>query len=356
MLLLKEEFAEKTVKKYIDKELWLDCTLADYYIYLEYYDEGGYGLVYKVMDRISGEHLILKKSSKKDFVPSSFTSKLTSTQQNRSFRPPEQERPTRSGARHNPPEHEGEEVGQSPQSTKYDLTINKKLFTHLSSLKVSKEAEFMVKIYNELGGIKLYDYYDDDDYYILVMEYGGRSLEKTVCCHKKKIIDLLRYESYRSNFFYKLYLTQIIKYMIKTYHKIKKIYDIGIHHNDLKPENILINGDNIDIIDFGVAKRVKPYYEKYKGTLEYVPYEYVMYGSYKPWDHTIWCFGIMLHFLSLMKYPFLREEDVIDYKLDCQKINKLPPSFSAFIYDCLNKDPIKRPSDLLNRIQTLQSY
>ena len=311
MSLFADEFAEKTVKKYINEGIWLDCNLSDYYIYLEYYDDGGYGTIHKVMDRINGEYLILKRSSKKDFVEGCldpyFTVELT-------------------------------------EKFKDNLIIN-------PNLKVSKEAEFMAKIYEKLGGIAMRDYYDDDDHYILVMEYGGRSLESISCSHRKKIIDLIRYEAYQSNFFYRTYLKQIIGYMIKIYHKIKNIHDLGIHHNDLKPENILINEDEVTIIDFGVAKSIEESYEKYKGTLEYIPYEFVETGSYK-----IWCFGVMLHFLTLMKYPFLKEEDVLDYNLNYKKINKLPQSFSDLICDCLQKDPVNRPQNLLERLQNLETY
>jgi serine/threonine protein kinase len=315
MSLFADEFAEKTVKKYISEGLWLDCSLSDYCMYLEYFDEGGYGTIHKVMDRFTGEYLILKRSSKKDFFPGCLDPYF------------------------------------NPSAIKGDG----KLLIDLNT-KVSKEAEFMVKIHEKLDGIKLYDYYDDDDHYILVMEDGGRSLESIACSHRKKIIDLVRYEAYQSNFFYHTYLKQIINYMIKVYQKIKSIHDLGIHHNDLKPENILIDGEEVVIIDFGVAKPVEKYYEDYKGTLEYIPFEFVENGSYKPWDHTIWCFGIMLHFLTLMKYPFLREEDVLDYNLNFKKINKLPQSFSDLIYDCLQKDPSKRPQNLLERLQGLKTY
>lgn len=318
MSLFADEFAEKKVKKYINEGIWLDCNLSDYYMYLEYYDDGGYGTIHKVMDRINGEYLILKRSSKKDFVEGCLEPYFNSVELTEKFK---------------------DNI----------LIIN-------PSLKVSKEAEFMAKIYEKLGGIAMHDYYDDDDHYILVMEDGGRSLESISCSHRKKIIDLVRYEAYQSNFFYRTYLKQIIGYMIKIYHKIKNIHDLGIHHNDLKPENILINEDEVTIIDFGVAKSVEESYENYKGTLEYIPYEFVETGSYKPWDHTIWCFGVMLHFLTLMKYPFLKEEDVLDYNLNYKKINKLPQSFSDLIYDCLQKDPVNRPQNLLERLQNLETY
>lgn len=318
MSLFADEFAEKTVKKYINEGIWLDCNLSDYYMYLEYYDDGGYGTIHKVMDRINGEYLILKRSSKKDFVEGCLEPYFNSVELTEKFK---------------------DNI----------LIIN-------PCLKASKEAEFMAKIYEKLGGIAMRDYYDDDDHYILVMEDGGRSLESISCSHRKKIIDLVRYEAYQSNFFYRTYLKQIIGYMIKIYHKIKNIHDLGIHHNDLKPENILINEDEVTIIDFGVAKSVEESYENYKGTLEYIPYEFVETGSYKPWDHTIWCFGVMLHFLTLMKYPFLKEEDVLDYNLNYKKINKLPQSFSDLIYDCLQKDPVNRPQNLLERLQNLETY
>ena len=147
--------------------------------------------------------------------------------------------------------------------------------------------------------------------------------------------------------------------MVKLYHKIKEIHDLGIHHNDLKPENVLVKDDGMFIIDFGVSKAIESEhttYLTYKGTLQYIPYEYVMYGSYKPWNHTVWCFGVMLHFLTLMKYPFSKEKDVVDYRLNYEQINKLPPSFSALILDCLHKRPSKRPRNLLERLENLRSY
>lgn len=318
MSTFQHEFVEKPLKKYIKEGLWLNCNLFDYYMYLEYHDEGGYGSVHKVMDRFNGNYLILKRSSKKNF---------------------------KSGSLH---------LSNFKHKLKH-VNHLKNIVLDLN-LKVSKEAEFMVKIYNKLGGIKLVDYYDDDDHYIIVMNNGGRSLESIACSHRKKITDLVRYEAYQSNFFYSTYLTQLINYMIKIYHKIKNIHDLGIHHNDLKPENILINGDDIIIIDFGVSKEIKKHYESYKGTLEYVPYEFVVYGKYKPWDHTIWCFGIMLHFLTLMKYPFLKEEEVFEYNLNKQLIDKLPKSFSNLIYDCLHQKPSKRPQNLLKRLEELQTY
>ncbi|CCV01811.1 serine/threonine-protein kinase pim-2-like [Invertebrate iridescent virus 22] len=317
MSLFADEFAEKTVKKYINQGIWLECSLSDYYTYLEYYDEGGYGSIHRVMDRFTGKHKILKRSSKKDFVKGHLKAFYTQKYL------------------------ESVKIGS--------IQLDENLY-------VSQEAEFMVQIHQKLGGLELFDYYDDDDHYILIMEDGGRSLESIACSHRKKIIDLIRYKNYQTNFFYHTYLKQISQYLIKIYHQIKDIHDLGIHHNDLKPENILVCGEKITIIDYGVAKKVEKSYTSYHGTLEYVPFEFVKNGSYKPWDHTIWCFGIMLHFLTLMKYPFIKEEEVLDYNLDYLKINKLPQSFSNLIFDCLQKNPLNRPQNLLERLENLESY
>ena len=304
------EFTEKTVKKYIGSNQWQDCTLSDNYMYLEYHDEGGYGTIHKVLDKATGEHLIMKQSSKKDFVPGKLADQGTPTLES-------------------------------------------------ASPKVSREAEYLVVVHNELNGLRLKAYYDLDDSYILVMEDGGRSLEDLACSHKKKILNLLRYDAYKNNLFFNRYLKQIANYMIQVYHKVRKIHDLGIHHNDLKPENILIrplesqNEIDVLIIDFGVAKPVEPAYTNFKGTLEYVPYEYVKNGSYKPWDHTIWCFGVMLHFLTLMTYPFVKENDVLCYSLSRERVDKLPKPFATLIYDCLAKNPSKRPHNLLERLTEL---
>ena len=347
--LFAHEFAEKMVKKYISQGLWLDCSLAEYYMYLEYYDEGGYGSIHKVMDRRSGDYLILKRSSKKDFVPGTLNHNFNTLTPSLCDTTDTTDTTQRFALCSKSKLDERSTLAELMTSEVGKLIID-------PNLQVSKEAEFMTKIHEKLNGLKLYDYYDDDDHYILVMENGGRSLESIACSHRKKIQDLMRYEAYQSNYFYRTYLSQIVKYVIEVYHKIKAIHDLGIHHNDLKPENILIESNEAIIIDYGVAKSVEESYTSYKGTLEYIPYEYVENGFYKPWDHTIWCFGIMLHFLTLMKYPFLREEDVLDYHLNKKKINKLPHTFSTLIYDCLQKDPTKRPQNLLERLKGLQTY
>ena len=347
MSLFVEEFAEKIVKKYIKEGEWLDCSLSDSYIYLEYYDEGGYSSIHKIMDRINGKYLILKRSSKKDFVPSSRWHDAMEIAPHRGIFDPSMERRVERTFSSIP--HSG--------SKSHQLTVVPD--AQPVGIQISKEAEFMVKIHQKLNGLKIYAYYDDDDHYILIMENGGRSLENIACSHKKKILDLIRYDGYRSNYFYQSYLNKIHRYMVKLYHKIKEIHDLGIHHNDLKPENVLVKDDGMFIIDFGVSKAIESEhttYLTYKGTLQYIPYEYVMYGSYKPWNHTVWCFGVMLHFLTLMKYPFSKEKDVVDYRLNYEQINKLPPSFSALILDCLHKRPSKRPRNLLERLENLRSY
>jgi len=131
-----------------------------------------------------------------------------------------------------------------------------------------------------------------------------------------------------------------------------------IPFEDQKAEQI--NAEIFETIYHGAMEesialaKVEGHYESFKGTLEYIPYEYMINGSYKPWDHIVWSFGIMLHFFTLMKYPFLKEEEITEYNLDKNKINKLPPTFSNLIYDCLQKDPLKRPENLLERLENLK--
>jgi serine/threonine protein kinase len=294
MRAFKDEFAEKLVKRYMDEGLWLNCSLSDYYFYLEYFADGGYGTIHKVRSKSTGEILILKRSMKKEFI--------------------------------------GGTLNQKQKLTGFE-EIN-------GDLKPGKEAEFMVKVHEKLGGLKLYDYYDDDDHYILVMENGGKSLDFVL--NPRSVVT-------------KQYTISVVNYIIKIYKKIRELHELGIHHNDLKPENILVDSyGDITVIDFGVSKSVEEYYERFRGTLEYVPYEYAMNGSYKPWDHTIWSFGIMLHLFFLKQYPFLDEQDVIDYNLNKEKLNGLPMDISNLIYDCLNINPLLRPQNLLERLEQLK--
>ena len=54
-----------------------------------------------------------------------------------------------------------------------------------------------------------------------------------------------------------------------------------------------------------------------------------------------------------MKYPFLKEEDVLNYNLDIAEIQKLPLSFSSLILQCLDKEPKNRPENLLEKLGNL---
>ena len=108
------EFTEKTVKKYIGSNQWQDCTLSDNYMYLEYHDEGGYGTIHKVLDKATGEHLIMKQSSKKDFVPGKL----------------------------------------ADQGTPIGFADSKAEDLESASPKVSREAEYLVVVHNELNGLR----------------------------------------------------------------------------------------------------------------------------------------------------------------------------------------------------------
>jgi serine/threonine protein kinase len=289
MSTLKEQFTEKVYLKY-DNGQWINSILSDVYMYLEYYTEGGYGSIHKIMNKTTGEHLILKHSSKKDF-------------------------------------------------------------RHTNNLGV--EASFMMLAYQHCGGLKLHAYYDDHDHYILIMQQGGTSLDNVFYCHSRKIKELVRTSKCLTNMFYKNHIQTIVNLMIKVYHKNEELYRCGIHHNDLKLENILLYDNEVTIIDFGVSKAVEDSYTSYRGSLECVPYEYLAYGSYKPYDQTLWCFGVMMYILCFMALPFNKEEDLLNGDIDHEKLKRIPEGMAALISECLNKDPVKRPLNLLQRLTDL---
>ncbi|ABF82074.1 hypothetical protein MIV044L [Invertebrate iridescent virus 3] len=321
-----EEFAEKSVKRYIGQGLWLPCNLSDYYYYQEFHDEGGYGSIHRVMDKATGNEVIMKHSYKLDFSPGILPEWWS-------------------------------KFGSLTDDLRERVVSN-------HQLRVSREAQILVQASTVLPEMKLHDYFDDGESFILIMDYGGRSLENIASSHKKKITNLVRYRAYKGNWFYKNWLKQVVDYMIKIYHKIKILYDIGIYHNDLKPENVLVDGDHITIIDFGVADFVPDENERktwscydFRGTIDYIPPEVGTTGSFDPWHQTVWCFGVMLYFLSFMEYPFHIDNQFLEYALEGEKLDKLPEPFAQLIRECLSVDPDKRPlTSLLDRLTELHHH
>jgi calcium-dependent protein kinase len=151
-----------------------------------------------------------------------------------------------------------------------------------------------IKVLKELDHpniLKLFEFYQDSQYYYLVTEYcAGRELFE-------KIVSLKHFSEMRA-----------ARIMYQVLSAIVYCHNHKICHRDLKPENLLLEDDNIDsnikVIDFGTSKfcklneRMK---EKY-GTPYYIAPEVIKKDYNIKCD--VWSCGVILYIMLSGHPPF----------------------------------------------------
>ncbi|KAM4721936.1 myosin light chain kinase family member 4-like [Rhinophrynus dorsalis] len=160
---------------------------------------------------------------------------------------------------------------------------------------------------NHVNLIQLYDAFECKNDLTLIMEYldGG------------ELFDRITDENYN--------LTELdaIMFTKQICEGIYYLHQQYILHLDLKPENILCvsqTGNQIKIIDFGLARRYKPR-EKLKvnfGTPEFLAPEVVNY-DFVSFPTDMWSVGVITYMLLSGLSPFLGESDAetMNYIVNC---------------------------------------
>ncbi|XP_068938664.1 myosin light chain kinase 3 [Petaurus breviceps papuanus] len=180
----------------------------------------------------------------------------------------------------------------------------------VKNAKEREEVKNEINIMNQLSHvnlIQLYDAFESKNSFTLVMEYvdGG------------ELFDRITDEKYHLT---ELDAVLFTKQICEGLHYLHQHY---ILHLDLKPENILcVNqmGNQIKIIDFGLARRYKPR-EKLKvnfGTPEFLAPEVVNY-DFVSFPTDMWSVGVITYMLLSGLSPFLGETDAetMNYIVNC---------------------------------------
>ncbi|OMJ94186.1 hypothetical protein SteCoe_2668 [Stentor coeruleus] len=193
--------------------------------------------------------------------------------------------------------------------------------------------------------VKLFEVYDDDDYYHLVTEFvqGG------------ELLDYVMKRKYLSESDAKCFMKQILS-------GVAYCHSNNIVHRDLKLNNILLDKDSPDalikIIDFGTSKIFKPkskMTEKY-GTPLYVAPE-VLNGSYTE-KCDIWSCGVIMYIILSGKAPFTGpNENFILLNIVKGRISYDGPEWntvSDLAKDLLRKMLIRNPDVRISASQALE--
>uniref|UniRef100_A0A8D0HKJ0 Myosin light chain kinase 3 n=1 Tax=Sphenodon punctatus TaxID=8508 RepID=A0A8D0HKJ0_SPHPU len=205
----------------------------------------------------------------------------------------------------------GGRFGQVHKCT--EKTTGLSLAAKIIKVKGAKEREEVkndISIMNQLNHvnlIQLYDAFECKNNLTLIMEYvdGG------------ELFDRITDENYHLT---ELDAILFTKQICEGVHYLHQRY---ILHLDLKPENILCvnyTGNQIKIIDFGLARRYKPR-EKLKvnfGTPEFLAPEVVNY-DFVSFPTDMWSVGVITYMLLSGLSPFLGETDTetMNYIVNC---------------------------------------
>ena len=157
---------------------------------------------------------------------------------------------------------------------------------------------------------------------------------------------------YLKNYYSELSLFNKLQFLYDTARGLKVIHNEGFIHKDLHSGNILsYGGTSSYITDLGLCKPVDEQgEEKIHGVLPYVAPEVLRGKKYTP-SADIYSFGILAcEILSgLPPYHNLPHNEFLALKI-CQglrpKVNnvKVPPLLENLIDQCLDADPLKRPT------------
>uniref|UniRef100_A0A8C0IGK7 Myosin light chain kinase 3 n=1 Tax=Bubo bubo TaxID=30461 RepID=A0A8C0IGK7_BUBBB len=205
----------------------------------------------------------------------------------------------------------GGRFGQVHKCTEISTGLN--LAAKIIKVKGAREREEVkneINVMNQLNHvnlIQLYDAFEAKNNITLIMEYldGG------------ELFDRITDENYNLT---ELDAVLFTKQICEGVHYLHQHY---ILHLDLKPENILCvnrTGNQIKIIDFGLARRYKPR-EKLKvnfGTPEFLAPEVVNY-DFVSFPTDMWSVGVITYMLLSGLSPFLGETDAetMNYVVNC---------------------------------------
>lgn len=208
-------------------------------------------------------------------------------------------------------------------------TIKKYVWSTANRRFVPIEIFLQQKANNIPGVIRLIDWYETMQHFVIVME--RRETFKSLQDHIEE-----------RGSFHENEARSITRQLAFTIHNLMSV---GIFHRDLKPGNILVDVETGEtkIIDFGCGDVFHTgQYTIFNGTTQFMPPEWFRFGMYGAEEATIWSLGLVVLIMVTGVHPFQTFEDIAACQLYKYIPSTLSPACKNFIFWCMASDPNRR--------------
>ncbi|HHU37725.1 MAG TPA: serine/threonine protein kinase [Propionibacterium sp.] len=198
------------------------------------------------------------------------------------------------------------------------------------------EARFAAQLTHP-NTVTIHDFGEHDGLFFLVMEFvDGPTLGAVLAAGPLPVEDARRF------------LGQLAS-------ALAVAHEAGIIHRDIKPTNILVNGDQAQLMDFGIARSIdaesRTLTGNVLGTAHYLSPEQAMGQTVGP-PTDVYGLGVLAHEMLSASKPFDKGTPIATALAHVQEAPPplpadTPPDLEALITACLEKDPDDRPTAAL---------